>query len=88
MSEPFWAKLSYSAGIIGILVGSILLVLRKKAAAYFYMVSLVGFIIHRIWVFGFSDRADEAPWTLFLPMLIIISAIWIARLGSIKRWIN
>ena len=88
MTEPLWAKLCYSGGIIGILIGSLLLVFRKISALYFFIFSLAGFLIHRAWIFGFSERAEEAPWTLFLPILIIIISILLVRLGTKKGWIT
>ena len=88
ITEPLWAKLCYSGGIIGILIGSIFLVFRKKSASFFFIASLIGFLIHRAWVFGFSERAEEAPWTLFLPVIIILISILIVKLGSKKKWIT
>ena len=88
MTEPFYAKICYSGGIIGVLIGSILMVIRKKLALLFFIISLVGFLIHRFWVFALSDRADEAPWTLFLPILIVLLSILIVSLGSKKGLIN
>ena len=87
MTEPLWAKLSYSIGILGVFFGGLLLILRRKSAAIFYVVSILGLLAHRVWVFTVSDRASEAPLTLFLPVVINVLALLVALHGTKRRWI-
>lgn len=87
MTEPLWAKLSYSLGISGMFLGSVFLIFRKKLATILFLASILGFILHRTWVFGFSELSSEAPLTLFLPILINLIAVLLAYYGVKKGWI-
>lgn len=89
--EPFWAKIGYVIGILGFFIGAIFLILRKKKANLFFIVSIIGFLSHRIWIFGLSDITDTlepiAPITLFLPIVISLMAMLIVRKGEKDNWI-
>ena len=92
MTEPFWAQASYTTGIIGIFLGSVFLLLRKKTALYFYVFSALGFMAHRFWLFALSGTSDSlapyAPVTLFISIGLVLIGIWVVRNGSQKGWIR
>jgi hypothetical protein len=74
--------------VIGVLFGSIFLILKTKLASIFFWASVFGFVLYRTWVFIFSDRASEAPLTLFLPILIHLIVVFLVSCGLKKGWIN
>jgi len=90
--EPGWAIIGYVIGILGIFIGVVLMILRKKKAIILLMISILGFLSHRFWLFGLSNITDSlepiAPITLFLPIVISLIAILIARKGEKENWIN
>jgi len=92
MTEPFWAQASYTTGIIGIFLGSVFLLLRKKTALYFYVFSALGFMAHRFWLFALSGTLDTlapyAPATLLISILLALIGIWVVRHGIQKGWIR
>jgi len=90
--DPLWAKTGYVIGILANFTGAIFLMLRKKQTVSVLVISILGFLTHRIWLFGFSDIIDTlpafAPITLFLSIILCLIAILIVNKGKKHYWIN
>lgn len=90
--DPPWARTGYVTGIVGLFVGSVLLLLRRKWSIAFFIASAIGFLTHRFWVFALSDivhsLAPYAPVTLFLSVVFNVTAILVAMKGKRAGWIT
>lgn len=90
--EPWWAEIAYAAGIIGIFLGSVGMLFRRRWARIFFGVSIVGFLVHRGWLFLLSEIAGElspfAPVMLFISVLLNLLAIWLVHVGFRQGWIR
>jgi len=92
LPEPVWARVGYTVGILGVLAGGILMTLRKRLAIPALVTSILGFVIHRSWLFFMSDILSElpsiAPLTLMGATILNIAAIWILSRGIRNGWVR
>lgn len=92
MTEPLWAQLGYTIGIIGVFFGGLFMLLRKRIGMLILIISILGFITHRFWLFALSDVVDELPqityFTLFIAVIINLLAIWAMKKGAKSGWIH
>ena len=92
MLEPLWTQVGYTIGIIGLFLGSLFLLLRKKIAYHFYVISACGFITHRFWLYFLSGTLDTlasyAPFTLLISILLDFLGVWVTKQGLKQKWIK
>lgn len=92
LPEPDWAKFAHVTGIVGNFIGGIFLCFRKKIAIWFLVVSVIGFLTHRMWLFLLSDIVESlAPYayvTLFLSSILGVIAIVILIKGRKSGWVS
>ncbi len=83
-NRPAWATAAFAIAVFGGAIGSVLLLLRKSAATYLFVASLVGVIVQ---VFPFVGNPDVqlGIWVGSLMSLVVAAfLIWysIARLNA------
>lgn len=87
-SRPPWATGAFGLAVFGGTIGSLLLLLRKSAASYLFMASLVGVIVQ---VFPFLSAADlpVGVWVGSL-MSVVVAAflIWYSKRAESRGWIR
>ena len=92
MPDPIWAKIGYVIGIIGNFIGAALLCLRNKLSILFLVISIIGFLTHRFWLFFMSDIIETLPsiakFTLFGAVFFNLIAIYILKKGVKRKWIT
>jgi hypothetical protein len=74
---PAWSVAAWALGVWGGVVGAVLLLARKRAAAPVFLVSLVGAAVSHLYMFAFSDyfAVMGGGGAAILPAVIITGAI-------------
>jgi len=91
--RPVWATGGFAIGVFGGALGCFLLLFRKLAAFYVFIVSLLGItitMVHTINVASskISFNVGEIVVMILLPILVAILLIWYSKLAMNKRWVN
>ena len=91
--RPAWATGAFAIAVFGGALGSLLLLLRKSAAFYLFIASLLGMIVHMIPYLGMAgSTVDFGPFEIsmyiLLPLVVAAFLIWYAKWAKNKRWIN
>ena len=89
---PAWAtSMTAIATTFGVL-GSILLLLRRKLSTVVYAISLVALIIQNIYTFGMTETLTVFGTTPLLiqsaVMLIAVFLVWYSRQAGAKGWMR
>lgn len=88
--RPAWATGAFAIAVFGGTLGSLLLLLRKSAATYLFIASLLGVIgtmIHTLGV-GVEFGLGEMPGIILMPLVVAAFLIWYSRLAEGKAWIR
>lgn len=87
--RPAWATGGFAIGVFGGAIGSILLLLRKPAALYVFVTSLLGILITMIHtgrvatsIIKFSPA--EIVVMIVLPVLVAAFLVWYSKMGPLK----
>ena len=88
--RPLWATLAFAIAIFGGVLGSILLLLRKSLAYYFFIASLLGVIVTLIHSLGadIDFGAGEILGIIVMPLAVAILLIWYTKQAKSKGWIG
>ncbi len=88
--RPAWATGAFAIAVFGGALGSLLLLLRKSAAYYVFMASLLGVIvtmIHTLGV-GIDFGLGEILGIILMPLVMAAFLIWYATQAKSKGWIS
>lgn len=90
--RPVWATGGFAIGVFGGALGCLLLLIRKSAAFYVFIASLLGILVTMIHTINVaSTKIDFAPVEILVMILspIIVAALltWYAKLAMSKGWI-
>jgi len=85
--RPVWATGAFAIAVFGGALGCLLLLLRKSAAYYVFIVSLLGVIVTNIHAFGIAGSTEIWVGSL---MSLVVSAflIWYSKQAESKGWID
>lgn len=90
--RPSWALVAFGFAVLGGLLGSILLVLRKSMATTVLLVSLLAILVQDVFWYGMAKtHLTHPPADHILPVLVITIAIlllWFARSANGKGWLQ
>ncbi len=88
--RPVWATGGFAIAVFGGVLGCLLLLLRKSAATYVFIASLLGVIVTHIHTLGVG--IDFSPSEIFMmilmPLAVAAFLIWYAKLAERKGWIR
>jgi hypothetical protein len=90
--RPVWATVGFGVGVIIGSLGCLLLLFRKSAALYFFIISLLGIIltmIHttRVSIMIIKFNPFEIIMMIVMPLLVAMFLIWYTKLAEKKGWI-
>ena len=75
---PVWVNVAFAVAVIGGLLGSLALILRRRWAVGLFALSLVGVVIQRIHMFFMSDFIEVvALQRMVLPILVFFVAVFL-----------
>ena len=88
--RPAWATAAFAVAVFGGALGSLLLLLRKSAATYLFIGSLLGVIgamIHTLGV-GIEFGLGEILGIIVMPVVVAAFLIWYSKLAGGKGWVH
>ena len=85
--RPAWATAAFAIAVFGGSLGSLLLLLRKSAAIYVLIASLLGVIVTMMHIFGVAGLRSFEIWIGVLMQLVVTAfLIWYSKLAESKGW--
>jgi hypothetical protein len=88
--RPIWATGAFAIAVFGGALGCLLLLLRKSAAYYMFIASLLGVIvtmIHAIRV-DIDFGPGEIIGIILMPLVAVAILIWYSKRAESKGWIS
>jgi len=88
--RPAWATGAFAIAVFGGTLGSLLLLLRKSAATYLFVVSLLGVIgamVHTLGV-GVEFGLGEMLGIILMPLAVAAFLTWYSRHAEGKDWFH
>ncbi len=91
--RPTWATGAFAIAVFGGALGSLLLLLRKSAAFYLFIASLLGMLVHMIPYLGMAGSTiDFGPFEIsmyiLMPLVVAAFLIWYSKHAKNKSWIS
>ena len=91
--RPVWATAGFAVTVFGGALGCLLLLLKKAAAFYLFVASLLGVIVTTIHSVDIAkSTVDFSPVEIFVmilsPVLVAALLIWFSKWAEGKGWIN
>ncbi len=91
--RPAWATGAFAIAVFGGALGCLLLLLRKSAAYYLFIASLLGVVVTMIHTLGiFGPTIDFSPFEILgiilMPLVLAAFLIWYSKQAENKGWIS
>ena len=91
--RPAWATLGFAISVFGGALGGFLLLLKKSAAYYLFIASLLGTIATMVHTLGVGSSTTEfSSFELFMmilmPLLVPAFLVWYAKQAEGRGWIS
>ena len=91
--RPAWATGGFAIAVFGGALGGLLLLLRKSAAVFLFVASLLGTIVTMIHTVNIASStidfsAVEILVMILLPLAVAAFLIWYSRYAQSKNWIG
>jgi hypothetical protein len=91
--RPAWATGGFAIAVIGGALGCLLLLLRKSAAYYLFIASLLGTIVTMTHTLGIaSSTIDFSPFEILMmilmPLVVAAFLIWYSNQARRKGWVS
>jgi|TARA_B100001971_G_C18261300_1_gene587119 hypothetical protein len=88
--RPVWATTAFAVGVFGGALGCLLLLLRKSAAYYLFIVSLLGVtvtMVHTVSL-GIDFGLGEILGIILMPLVVAAFLIWYSKQAESKGWLS
>ncbi len=89
---PSWVTAAFATAVFSGTVGALLLLLKKKNASIFFILSFVGIIIQMTYGLLINENTDSyGPLGLLMPLMIIAVGaylIWYSKKAIENRWLS
>ena len=91
--RPAWATGAFAIAVFGGALGCLLLLLRKSAATYLFIASLLGMIVHMIPYLGMAGSTInfgpvEISMFILMPLVVAAFLIWYSKQAESKGWLS
>ena len=91
--RPAWATGGFALAVFGGTLGCFLLLMRKSAAYYLFIASLLGVIVTMIHAVGIAVsiidfRPFEILSMILMPLIVAAFLIWYSKWAESKGWIG
>ena len=88
--RPAWATVGFAIAVFGGALGCLLLLLRKSAAYYLFIASLLGVIVtmaHTLGV-GINFGLGEILGFIILPVVVAAFLVWYSKNAENRGWFS
>jgi len=89
---PAWVTAAFAVAVWGGALGCLLLLLRKTAAHFVLVLSLMGIVVQMSWVFFMSNSMEVyGPGNSIMPIMVIVVGILLillSRKATANAWIS
>ncbi len=88
---PVWATAAFAIAVWGGVLGSVLLLLRKKAATTVFVVSLAGILVQMVHAFFISANPITGASRMVMPLLVVAIGVylfWFSSDAGKKGWLS
>ena len=88
--RPAWATVAFAIAVFGGALGCLLLLLRKSAAYYVFIASLLGVIVtmpHTLGL-GIDFGLGEILGIILMPLAVAAFLIWYSKQAERKGWVS
>lgn len=90
--RPAWATGAFAIAVFGGALGCLLLLLRKTAAYYLFIASLLGVIVtmtpHLDMIGSTVNDPFEIVMMIVMPLMVAVFLIWYTKQAMYKGWIS
>lgn len=88
--RPIWATIGFAIAVFGGALGCLLLLLKKSAAFYLFIASLLGVLVTMIHTLSIGSTFDvgEIIGIILMPLVVAVFLIWYSKYAENKSWIN
>ncbi len=88
--RPAWATVAFAIAVFGGALGCVLLLLKRSAAFYLFIASLLGVIVTMMHTLGagIDFGLGEILGIILMPLVLAAFLIWYAKLAESKDWIR
>ena len=91
--RPTWATAGFAIAVFGGALGCLLLLLRKSAAFYLFVASLLGVIVTSAYTLGMAGSTTdfspvESVMIILMPLVVAAFLIWYSKQAGNKGWIG
>lgn len=89
-TRPAWATAGFAIGVFGGVLGSLLLLFRKRLAIIVYVASLIGVLVTMIHTLGLKIAFSpiEMVMMVVMPIVVAVALIWYAKSAQGKGWLG
>ena len=90
VGRPAWATVSFAIAVFGGALGCLLLLLKKSAAFYLFVASLLGVILTMTHSLGVDVNfgPGEIVGIILMPLVVAAFLIWYSKHAEGKGWIS
>ena len=93
VGRPAWATGAFAIAVFGGALGCLLLLLRKSAAYYLFIASLLGVIVQLIHTLGIARSTInfnplDILMIILMPLVVAAFLIWYSKRAESKGWIR
>jgi len=91
--RPAWATGGFALAVFAGALGCVLLLLRKSAAYYLFIASLLGVVVTMTHAFGIANSTItfspfEFLMMIMMPLVVATFLLWYSRRADRKGWIS
>lgn len=91
--RPAWATAGFAIAVFGGALGGLMLLLRRSAAFYLFIASLLGVVVtmaHTLGIFGPAIEFDagEIVGIIILPLALAAFLVWYTKYADSKKWLK
>ena len=88
--RPIWATAAFAIAVFGGALGCLLLMLKKSAASYLFIASLLGVVatmIHTISI-GINFGMGDLVGIILMPLVAAVFLVWYSKYVASKGWLS
>ena len=89
-SQPVWVTAGFAIAVFGGALGCLLLLLRKFAAYYVFVASLLGTIVVLAHTLSLTIdfSASDIMMIILMPLAVAVLLVWYSKRAAIRGWIH